>query len=261
MADTFSDTERELPDGMPGLWKDRGLKLMNGISLHEEEILAEIMWHQTRGECWVSNRHLAVIARICERQVRKLLTRLDNAGHLIIENRKGGGPKSRRMWVSREILEACETSSRSSSDAPPPSPSVKPHPDSDPVPTPTSPQAPADRERATPKHNPTTDEHAACELPDYVPREQWRTFVEMKHKEHGPFSEGARNGVLGKLKRYHDEGFDAAKLLTVAVENTWKTVWDRPECKRASGKGLINGLRDGQRTASGHTIMGGRLVL
>lgn len=157
------------------------------------------------------------------------------------------------MWVSDEISGGC-----SRIDTPAHQPSVA-H-DSD-IETPeltprTKPDPPADKKERS--KNPTADEHGAIELPDFIAREQWQEFVTMRHEEHGPFSAGSAKGVVSKITRLRDEGYDPAKLLTGAIEGRWQSVHDNDRFKAV---GAAAGDKRPRRTATGAMIVGGRVIL
>lgn len=138
--------------------------------------------------------------------------------------------------------------------SPPPTPDPE-EPEAVEVP---EPSAPVEEKPKTPPRrvngqarNLTIDEHLARELPNWLPKEAWEQFVRYRHDEHGPFTERTATGVVNKVGRLRAEGHDPVKLLQVAEDRCWLTVFaQRGETEAANisrskrvGRGLImNGV-------------------
>jgi hypothetical protein len=74
----------------------------------------------------------------------------------------------------------------------------------------------------------TTSSRAATTFvpPDWVPAEQWSSFIQMrKAMKSVPFTNAAAAGVVRELWKLVTEGNDAASLLDTAVMNGWRTVY------------------------------------
>ena len=62
--------------------------------------------------------------------------------------------------------------------------------------------------------------------PEWVPAEQWGTFVQMrKAMRNVPFTDAAAKGVVTELEKLCSAGGDPAELLQAAVTNGWRTVY------------------------------------
>lgn len=67
---------------------------------------------------------------------------------------------------------------------------------------------------------------SAFVAPEWVPAEQWTSFVQMrKAMRNVPFTEAAAKGVVAELLKLRDAGNDPAVLLQNAVTNGWRTVY------------------------------------
>ncbi len=69
-------------------------------------------------------------------------------------------------------------------------------------------------------------------LPEYINKEAWLGFVEMRiQMSKKGWTPRAEEMALNKLKVYHNQGFDANKILDDAVFNCWKGLFAHEEHK------------------------------
>lgn len=206
----------------------------------EKLILLDIGGKARLGECTVSNPTLAKHSSADDSTVRRKLASLEKRG--LIE--RSGGRNSRVITVTQKgwALLAFDGSGtggeRAVAPAPPPTPEAKP-------------------EKKARKKNPTIEEHANRELPDWMPREAWAAFVAFKHNEKGPFSEAAAKGVIREVELLREEGHDPQLLLELAARRGWATVYPDKDgrTKRAAS------LSGDRRNSRGQMMMGGRVIL
>jgi hypothetical protein len=64
----------------------------------------------------------------------------------------------------------------------------------------------------------------AVEIPEWVPKPHWDSFVEMRKKQ-GPFTSRAQTLALGVLSGLRDQGHAPAALIDAAVMNGWKSFY------------------------------------
>lgn len=82
---------------------------------------------------------------------------------------------------------------------------------------------------------------AAWSPPEWVPVEQWASFVEHRKAMRGiPFTDAAKDGVVGELRKLCDAGHDAASLLSTAVTHGWRTVYPPKVNGAAGGTGAMS---------------------
>jgi hypothetical protein len=62
------------------------------------------------------------------------------------------------------------------------------------------------------------------EVPDWVPKEEWSSFVEMR-KKGGPFTDRAKTLALGELAKLRAAGHDPKALIDAAVLRGWKSFY------------------------------------
>jgi hypothetical protein len=198
----------------------------SSLDMYERNCMMVIAGLQGPDGAWPSNSYLATF---CEEQttpsyISRVLTRLVVAGFIT----RKGGRNSRRLYLTdagRALFPASSVSEGEVDVAPSPSPK-------------------APKEKTTPNKNPTVAEHCARELPEWFPKDVWAEFVAMRHKEHGPFSENIAKGVVGKVTKLRGEGQDPAKLLHLAIERCWMTVFaDKDGTTKAGAAPSLTGDR------------------
>jgi hypothetical protein len=215
------------------------------------------------GECWASNKWLMKVLLCSERTVQRTIVDLCETGWLIKSGTTAArllslGPKAVAILAGIDIPEEGLTRPGRPEAAPQPANDTAPEPAPEPVEKPA--EKPVEKPKKERNINPTVEQHAARELPDFISRALWREFVEARHDQHGPFSDGAAKGVIAKIIRLKGEGYCPAKLLTGAIEGRWMSVAENDRFK-ASASGDRRGTRPDGVTASGARRMGGRIVL
>jgi hypothetical protein len=91
-----------------------------------------------------------------------------------------------------------------------------------------------------PPLSPNPDYLRGKNLPDGLPAEPWLAFVRSrKATPKVPFTEDAARGAARKTLKLVGEGYDAAKLLWMAVDKGWRTVFANDECRATSLRGNL----------------------
>lgn len=62
-------------------------------------------------------------------------------------------------------------------------------------------------------------------LPDWIPKETWQAFEEMRKKIRKPMTDKARELLVRRLETFKSEGCDPQDLLEAAVLNSWQSVY------------------------------------
>jgi hypothetical protein len=95
----------------------------------------------------------------------------------------------------------------------------------------------------TPPLTPQPNYLRGKDLPEGIPEEPWMAFVRSRKAiPKVPFTEDAARGAARKTLKLVGEGYDAGKLLWMAVDKGWRTVFANDDCKATS-------LRSGNMTA------------
>lgn len=66
----------------------------------------------------------------------------------------------------------------------------------------------------------------AFELPDWMPADLWKDFVEHRKKLRKPMTERAMRGVLRDIDELRDRGFQVEPLVDMAIKKGWLTVYE-----------------------------------
>ena len=74
-------------------------------------------------------------------------------------------------------------------------------------------------------------------LPDWVPKEAWQDFEEMRAKIRKPMTDRARNLIIGKLDALVKSGCDPRAVLLQSVENSWQTIYPLRENNHGKNRG------------------------
>lgn len=73
------------------------------------------------------------------------------------------------------------------------------------------------------------------ELPDFIPREHWQAFLDMRKSIKKAPTEFAKGLLIKKLARFKQAGEDLEKVLEQSIVNNWTDIY--PEKKEAATKG------------------------
>ena len=76
------------------------------------------------------------------------------------------------------------------------------------------------------------------ELPDFIPREHWQAFLDMRKSIKKAPTEFAKGLLIKKLARFKQAGEDLEKVLEQSIVNNWTDIY--PEKKEASAKGVMS---------------------
>ena len=77
-------------------------------------------------------------------------------------------------------------------------------------------------ETETETYQPETEKEG---LPDWIPKESWNGFCEMRKKSNSAFTERAKLLLIGKLLDLKNSGQEISKVLDQSTENGWKSVY------------------------------------
>ncbi len=66
-------------------------------------------------------------------------------------------------------------------------------------------------------------------LPQYIDKDAWQGFEEMRKTIKKPLTERARKLIVYELQRIKDAGHDANAALDQSTVNCWKDVWQPKE--------------------------------
>jgi uncharacterized protein YdaU (DUF1376 family) len=100
-------------------------------------------------------------------------------------------------------------------------------------------------------------------LPDWVPQEAWKAWLEVRKKKDSPNTPRALKLALGELERLKSQGFDPVAVLDQSTLKGWKSLWPvKPELAAATAepKAAIcdycskpsSGAVNGRRACDGH---------
>lgn len=81
-----------------------------------------------------------------------------------------------------------------------------------------------DREEKSRGDKRTTTEEVAV-LPDWLPLEAWKAWLEMRKSKKVPNTPRALKLALGELERYRSQGYDAMALIDQSTLKGWKTFY------------------------------------
>lgn len=62
-------------------------------------------------------------------------------------------------------------------------------------------------------------------LPDWIPKDAWQGFEEMRKRKGKPMTERARALIVKTLKALHEAGNDVAAILDRSTVNAWTDVY------------------------------------
>ena len=65
----------------------------------------------------------------------------------------------------------------------------------------------------------------AFELPDWLDKDAWKHFLEMRNKAKAPMTDYAKQKMIKKLEKFKDEGQPIKEVLDKSTYNCWKDVY------------------------------------
>ena len=193
------------------------------------------------GKCWPSLPEIALATCLSESSVRRSVQSLEKGGWLEVFRGSGRGKSSHYILIERVsdsyplkgvtqkgfqetpfIKGVQQTGKGVSGTVPPSSPSLL------------SPTPPINPPPITPLQKPpktTTSESES--LPDWLDRELWASWVEMRKRiPRAPFTDRARRGILGDLAKLREIGVtDPNERLEECIKRSWRGVFfdsDKP---------------------------------
>ena len=75
------------------------------------------------------------------------------------------------------------------------------------------------------------------ELPDWMPKEAWDSYVDMRKRSSHPLTPDGRKKLIGKLTKWHAEDVDIAACLDNSVAFGYRGVFQPNERSNGNGKG------------------------
>lgn len=78
---------------------------------------------------------------------------------------------------------------------------------------------------------------SAADLPEWMPKEAWKSFCEMRRSKRKPVTPAAMKLLISKLGKLRDEGQSPQKVLEQSIENSWTglfPVHERTTTRKAS---------------------------
>lgn len=86
-----------------------------------------------------------------------------------------------------------------------------------------------EKENVNVKEKEKKQKPAPLALPAWLPSLQWKAFLEIRAKKRIPNTDYALKLVIGKLEDYRNKGHPPEKVLDLAIEKGWTTVWEPKE--------------------------------
>lgn len=86
-------------------------------------------------------------------------------------------------------------------------------------------KAPNNQKPLTKTNNQTNKDEVALRLPEWLPLEAWKGWLEVRKSKKAPNTPRALNVALEELTRLRSLGFDAAKVLDQSTVKGWKMVY------------------------------------
>jgi hypothetical protein len=83
-----------------------------------------------------------------------------------------------------------------------------------------------------------------CILPDWLPLEEWKDFVEMRNKIKAPLTEKAVELAISKLSKLKDAGDNPAEVLNESIMNSYKGLFPLKKGKGGVKSGKHTGLNE-----------------
>ncbi len=87
----------------------------------------------------------------------------------------------------------------------------------------------------TPTPTPKDKTEAQAPLPDWLPKDSWIGYVEMRKKIRKPMTGRALQLVMASLEKMHLKGVDVTQALDNSIRNSWIDVYEPKEPVRQMG--------------------------
>ena len=90
-------------------------------------------------------------------------------------------------------------------------------------------------------------------LPDWIPLDAWKSYLEMRQSIKSPMTVNAQELLVAKLGRLRDSEHDLRELLEQATISNWKSVYvpqAAPGAQRYRGGGAAHELRADEQLRS-----------
>lgn len=183
-----------------------------------------------QGECYPSIPMLAVKCSMGERTVQQHITDMEGAGIIKRELRTGRSTiyriDPRRICTPAESTPPQISHPTPAESAPPPPQNLHPTPaDFAPI-TINEPSVEPSRKHQKARAKPAAAVVAVIDLPDWLPLEAWRGYLEMRREKRKPPTDHAVKLLLDDLAKWHAKGHDIAAALNASTRNGWTDVYE-----------------------------------
>ena len=188
------------------------------------------------GRCWPSIAGVCGFTCLSERAVRNAVRELERIGvlvsdrasgrpnHYVIQAEKARTTPARRAGLPREIPLATPAPDAGVEVGTPARGAPTPAPDAGPprhvVPEPRHVVPPNHQE--LPEQPPRTIRGDVVDLPDWLPRPEWRAYVEMRVRIRKPLTGHAVKLAIGKLDELRLAGDPPADVLNASIMGSWQ---------------------------------------
>src|SRR3990167_2213515 len=102
-----------------------------------------------------------------------------------------------------------------------------------------------DRQKA---HRDKTPEALKVELPDWINRDTWLAFIDMRMKMKVPLTEQAVKMMMTHLRRLKDDGDDPNLVLEQSILNNWRGVFPLKGVRNGANQKHLEAARTGNYT-------------
>jgi hypothetical protein len=101
-----------------------------------------------------------------------------------------------------------------------------------------------EREKETTKAPPAI----AVVLPEWIDRDAWAAYEEMRKKIRKPMTARAREIIIGKLEKFASQGIEPTAVLEQSIANCWQDVFEpRTQTRGSNGTNRIDAAMERQR--------------
>src|SRR6266705_1905740 len=99
------------------------------------------------------------------------------------------------------------------------------------------------------------------ELPDWIPKEAWDGWVEMRSRIKKPLTKRAIGMAISKLWDFKNRGYDIAKILDASTFNCWQGLFEPKEAIHNARESFEQQKRRREEKALGDVFAGAGQVL